>query len=227
MKYIFVDLEMQPIDRKYKAERAISLAEIIEIGAVMLDESYEETSTFKRYVKPEYSEHISNTIYELTGITDRYVSGCKSVKEELEAFAEWCLSFDDEITVYTWSENDLKQIRQEYLLKALTYSDALTTVIENMVDLQHEYDQAVGAKRQTGLSRALESVGIYFTGKMHDAMDDAYNTAEIFKAMSDRESFDHEVAMINSFREPHQTNSGSGTTLGDLLDFSKFVFGDA
>ena len=224
MKYVFVDLEMQPIDHKYKAERAISLAEIIEIGAVMLDESFEEVSTFKKYVKPEYSDHISRKIYELTGITDRYLSGCKSVKEELEAFAEWCLSFNDEITVYTWSDCDLKQIRKEYLLKALTYSDALTTVIDNMVDLQHEYDLAAGAQNHTGLSKALESVGIYFTGKMHDAIDDAYNTAEIFKAMSDRESFEREVAMINSYREPHQANSGSGTTLGDLLDFSMFVF---
>lgn len=45
MKKIFVDLEMNPI--RDKAARRICRSETIEIGAIMLDESNQEISSFK------------------------------------------------------------------------------------------------------------------------------------------------------------------------------------
>ena len=37
MKYIFLDLEMNPVNREFKEVRKCCSREIIEIGAVMLD----------------------------------------------------------------------------------------------------------------------------------------------------------------------------------------------
>lgn len=42
MKYIVVDLEMNPIQSKLKQERKICKNEIIQIGAVCLNEDYDE-----------------------------------------------------------------------------------------------------------------------------------------------------------------------------------------
>ena len=60
MRKIFVDLEMQPIHDKSK--RRICRSEVIEIGAVMLDDSGKETDSFKQNVKPVYSDRLSNKI---------------------------------------------------------------------------------------------------------------------------------------------------------------------
>ena len=42
MKYIVVDFEMNPVSRTYKEQKAICTNEIIQIGAVLLDENYQE-----------------------------------------------------------------------------------------------------------------------------------------------------------------------------------------
>ena len=219
MKYIFIDFEMQQLDKEFKFEKKICKQEIIEIGAIMLDESFCEIDSFKRYVKPQYSKHISRQIIELTGITDNYLFGCKKLETEMNAFAEWCLSYGDEITVYAWSENDLLQINHEFFLKGISLNLNMQKVIQNWRDLQVSYDSAVGAAKPTSLTRALESLGIYFEGHMHDAVDDSRNTATIFKELSDPEEFQKSIDYIKSFVS--DAHKSSGTTLGDLIDFSK------
>ena len=97
MKYVFVDFEMSIIGKEHKEQRKIWKQEIIEIGAIMMDETFSEIDSFKRYVKPEYARHISTTIYNLTGIDDYFLNGCKGIQEELDAFANWCLSSGDEV----------------------------------------------------------------------------------------------------------------------------------
>ncbi len=220
MKYVFVDFEMSIIGKNYKEQRKIWRQEIIEIGAVMLDESFSEVSSFKKYVKPEYARHISNTIYDLTGIDDHFLNGCNGIEEELSAFAEWCLSTGDEITIYAWSESDLTQIQKEYILKGIEPTDSLNKVIESWKDLQAEYDESVGSPAPTALHKALASIGVSFEGKMHDALDDARNTAKLFVEMSDPDEFKKTV----NYSHEYIDNDNRGTTLGDLFDFSKFGF---
>ena len=222
MVYIFVDFEMEKTDKRYKSERSFCRQEIIEIGAVMLNESFEEISTFKRYVKPAYIDHISRKITELTGITDNYLFGMKQVETELNAFADWCLSQGEDFKVYAWSENDLEQVENELLLKDIDITEAMTKVLSNWNDLQLEYDVAVGATKSTSLTKALESIGVYFNGRMHDALDDSRNTATIFKELSNPEEFQKSIAYIKSFYS--EDKKDSGTTIGDLIDFSKFNF---
>ena len=72
MIYVFVDFEMNMIDSEYKKEKKICKSEIIEIGAVKLDEDYNEIDSFKSYVKPAYGT-MASRIIKLTGITDDMV----------------------------------------------------------------------------------------------------------------------------------------------------------
>ena len=53
MKYIIVDLEMNPVSNEYPNERKVSRLETIQIGAVLLDEKYQEIGSFVTLVKPE------------------------------------------------------------------------------------------------------------------------------------------------------------------------------
>ena len=61
MKHIVIDLEMNKIARSSEA-RKICKSEIIEIGAVMLDENLQEIGNFRTYVKPEYNDKIAEEI---------------------------------------------------------------------------------------------------------------------------------------------------------------------
>ena len=61
MKHIVVDLEMNHLARDYKEERIICSMEVIEIGAVVLDEAYSEIGSFKTFVKPQYNDEINRT----------------------------------------------------------------------------------------------------------------------------------------------------------------------
>ena len=45
MNYIIVDFEMNPIAKEYIAEKQICRSEIIEIGAVIMDENYMDNNT--------------------------------------------------------------------------------------------------------------------------------------------------------------------------------------
>ena len=56
MKYVVVDFEMNPLPKKMKQVREICQQEIIEIGAVMLDDDWQEIDAYKSLVKPEYAD---------------------------------------------------------------------------------------------------------------------------------------------------------------------------
>ena len=72
MKYVVVDLEMNPVSREFRDVRRKMNEEVIEFGAVRLDENFEQEAEFQCYVAPAYGpikKHITN----LTGITQAMV----------------------------------------------------------------------------------------------------------------------------------------------------------
>ena len=54
MKHIVVDLEMNPVAKEHREIRRKLNGEIIEIGAVRLNENFEQEDEFQCYVCPEY-----------------------------------------------------------------------------------------------------------------------------------------------------------------------------
>ena len=66
MKHIVVDLEMNPVGKEYRDIRRKLNGEIIEIGAVRLNEDFVQEDEFQCYVCPEYGM-VKKHITELTG----------------------------------------------------------------------------------------------------------------------------------------------------------------
>ncbi|WP_027219110.1 3'-5' exonuclease [Butyrivibrio fibrisolvens] len=216
MKHIVVDLEMNTINHKSWA-RSICTSEIIEIGAVMLDENYKEISSFRTYVKPVYNDGITKKITKLTGITDEMVQNAPLFSEALKMFTSWCLGTGDDITIYAWSESDYDQIGGEMLLKEYEISDKEQVVLgRKWSDFQDEFDSHLGFERQVSLKMALDMAGVDFSGREHDALDDARNTAELLTIFNDKTLFDKTLKKIKEVMEP----KSFGSTLGDVFDFS-------
>lgn len=219
MKHIVVDLEMNNIRRK-SAARRICTMETIEIGAVMLDDDLREVAAFRTYVKPEYNNGIERKISRLTGITDEMVLNAPSFADALRMFTNWCQGTGDDVTVYSWSDSDYKQVMKEMLLKGYEISDEEKLIFEKeWSDFQHEFDTHMGFERQLSLSMALDMAGIEFAGREHDALDDARNTAELLQVFRDEDLFNTTLRKIKEYMEP----TAIGNTIGDLIDLSAFA----
>jgi len=199
MNHIILDLEMNTSPKESGAKN-----EIIEIGAVMLDDNYTEIGRFETYVCPEHGE-ITSIIHELTGITQKDVADAPKFKEAMEDFFKW--TDVGECTFYSWSNCDKKQFEHESELK--NYKDArMDKMLNNWVDIQVEYDKLVGTGHTVALGNALKSANIELIGKPHTAIGDAINTAELFKVIRDEKLVQERLGtLIEMFKHKELANS--------------------
>lgn len=217
MKHIFIDFEMNPVDKGFKKERRICAMEIIEIGAVMLDDDLREIGTFKKYIKPIYSSEIGERFTNLTGITTEMLQNEDHFPEALDTFVGWCVKNTDpeeEFSVYAWSETDLYQLEGEIEQKEIEISDDLDYIMDNWVDFQRKFGRIIGIKGQISLEKALDLSGLSFDGQAHDALCDARNTAMLFVHSEDDENFQKTREKILEALQPPKPMTVS---LGDLL----------
>lgn len=219
MRYVVVDLEMNKLDNQYTEEKKICNQEIIEIGAVMLDNGHQEISRFKTYVKPQYSEKIRDVITKLTGITTKMVKDAPVFEEAVKQFFGWCFSYDGECQVQAWSDSDLHQILAEIALKHYVINKEEQELIDNWMDFQNEYIVKLGLGRVVSLEKALNYAGIEFRGKQHDALDDAKNTADLFKIIRDSSLFEEHLHIVKEALE----SKPMVNTLGSMFDFAKIA----
>lgn len=214
MKHIIVDLEMNAIAKEHE-EKGSTHKEIIEIGAVMLDEQYNEIDTFMTYVKPELNTEIESRYEALTGITTAMVREAPVFAEAIRMFADWCVSYDKEIILYQWSENDRTQIISEMNIKKHTPTENEKLLTGTWIDFQKEFSRLLGLPKPVALEKAVDYAGVAFEGRQHDALYDARNTASLFIMSRDEEQFKKEMKYmmeaINSEKEE--------TFLGEMIDF--------
>ena len=217
MNYIIVDFEMNPVAIEYEEERQISRCEIIEIGAVVLDESFLILGEFKTLVKPQYNDCIYKRYETLTGISTQMVCSAPTFATAYEMFVNWCESYGSEYEIYAWSENDYNQLIAEMDLKGYTNKNMMRP-LDRWFDFQKEYTEILGLERIISLDKALNYAGIEFVGRMHDALWDAKNTAELFAIVRDEERRDAVLKTVMEVLKPKKNS-----TLGDLFDFGALM----
>ena len=109
MVHIFIDLEMNQVSWSDREASGLVKNEIIQIGAVKLNEQYRVIDTYEAFVKPMYSK-ICPICTRLTGITQEQADSGKTLPEALRDFAEWA---GNDACFYSWSDNDSRQLRHE------------------------------------------------------------------------------------------------------------------
>ena len=208
MAWVFMDLEMKPVDKQFRRERDICRQEVIEFGAVKLGEDMTETDSFRALVKPALGE-IPPRYAQLTGITNDMVAEAPDFETVLGQFAAWC---EDAETVYAWSGSDLDQLRGEVKMKGIDFP--LEALAGKWADFQKIFTRAVGLKRELSLEQAVHIANIDFTGHQHDALWDARNTPELFRIYRDEGRFN---AVIGPLREAVNPKKQTSFTLADAL----------
>ena len=219
MKYIIIDFEMNNISKEYKEERKLCGREIIQIGAIALDEQYQEAGSFMTLVKPQYNDVIIHHIEKLTGITTKMVENAPNFEAALHLFFEWCCSLGDAFQIHQWSESDECQLNSEIALKKILLSDAEKNIVYGWKDFQREFGDKIGLSDPVSLKNAIMYSGVDNVGYYHDALYDARNTAKLFGIVCNPISCKKALDLVIQALNPTPVKS----TLGDLFNFDSLV----
>ena len=208
MKHVVVDLEMNPVSREFREVRRKLNEEVIEIGAVRLDENFQQEAEFQCYVKPEYGP-IKKHITSLTGITQAMVADKKTYAACFQDFGDWV--GEEETKIYSWSMSDIKQLRSECRYKLPDFD--IGWLNARWVDLQQEFDDRLGLHNSLALKHALGAMDHKFEGTQHTALADAINTSAILTLMQDDAKFKETMKPVLEILQPKDDLASS---IGDL-----------
>ncbi len=186
MTYTILDLEW---DSTYYVPEKRFINQILQIGAVKLDESFNITDTFEQTVKSSISKKVSGRFSELTGITSEDMQNGIPLEEAVKKYNDWLSP--DTVTM-TWSNSDLYTVVQneKALLSGIRFK------IEKYVDLQSFIQNEIrllgfAVNSQISLSDAAEKLGVDISGfDMHTAKDDSLVCAALLKKYYNKERFE-------------------------------------
>lgn len=177
-QHIILDLEMNPVAKENKEVRRTLKREIIEIGAVKLNQKHEVVDRFRCLVKPQYNTRITSFITNLTGICTADISDAMVFEAAMYEFEKW-IGYAEKTRIYSWSDSDLKQIQDECAYKAVNVPDNM----KRWIDFQAVYPRIMGFEHdecQLALHTAAEHFGISMDKKhSHSALYDAEVTTEL------------------------------------------------
>lgn len=178
MNYIVFDLEwnQSPAGKKY-ANSKIPF-EIIEIGAVKLNEERKIVDRFQCLIKPQVYNWIHENIHEVIHVNYRDLRRGKTFSQAVEEFFKWC---GEEYAFFTWGNQDLTELQRN--MKFYNILELLPGPVK-YYDLQkiasNYYDD--GTLRRA-LEYMVDKCGIEKKKGFHRALSDAYYTAEILKKL--------------------------------------------
>lgn len=156
--------------------------EIIQIGAVKLNDTLDIIDTANFLIKPTIYTRIHPYVEKITGINMEMLENQKTFPEAYKDFVEFSNSSKDKI-LGVWGSSDIKAlfrnithykiIEKPFIIK---YID-----IQNITASYLKYNKGV----KIGLKNAVEMLNIPINNKFHDAYYDAIYTSEVFKIIAD------------------------------------------
>lgn len=172
MNYIIFDLEWNQCgsDSEILTDPVCLPGEIIEIGAVKLDDSFQKVDELRLYIKPQYYQKLHRRIVTLTGIRDQILAEQGlSFPEAYEKFQAFC---GEEYSFMTWSTSDLPILVDNMLLHGIDVSN-----LPDTYDLQRIFCREIMRfSRRMSLDDALKVLNEK-GDTAHDALNDSRNTA--------------------------------------------------
>ncbi len=182
MNYIVVDFEWNQTSYGKGSENRKIPFEIIEIGAVKLNEKRKEVDRFSRTIRPKVYKKLHYITKELTGITQEELNVSDPFTYVLVDFMLWC---GKDYTFCTWGNMDLVELQRN--MKYYGLLDLLKGPVKyyNVQKLFRElcaHDTAAAS-----LETAVDYFELPKSEDFHRAVNDAAYTAEIFRRV-DREA---------------------------------------
>lgn len=194
MHYIVYDLEFNQVSPTYKK----CPFEIIQIGAVKLDEHLQTLECFNRLIKPTIYTEMNPFISKLTSITMEQLIQEASFVDVFSSFQLFLETKDNVLCV--WGTSDLKELFRNLIYHQLSPH----TVPKQYINIQPYTAQYFNFpnKMLLSLKNAIDFLNISTNKSFHDALNDAYYTAEIFKKLSNSLQMTPELYNPDSLSRP-------------------------
>ena len=192
MYYIIMDLEW---NNSYMKSTQKFINEIIEIGAVKLDEQLQVVDTFSELVKPVVSKKLRSRIKNLTHITNEEIGMGKPFSEVIKRFKKWV---GNDAIVMTWGDTDIRTMLTNF--KCFLKKDSID-FISQYADLQRYCQCFINMEnvQQAGLSYAAECLDIDAEKYPHHrALDDSLLSAECFKKVYNQEKLNEFIKLCDA-----------------------------
>ncbi len=182
MDYIVLDLEWnQPMSYNSSAYKSVGgklLFEMIQIGAVKVNEQLQVVDSFSQLIQPQHYIRLHPRISRITHITQDDLADAPQFNEAVAAFASWC---GEDYVLLTWGCDDISVLNQN-----MTFFKC-ETQLPKFYDAQQLFGEETGnPKERKGLKAAMEQLEIVPDEEampFHNAVNDAYYTALVFAKM--------------------------------------------
>ena len=180
MEYVVFDLEFnqgfdKTLNKTVSNERCPF--EIIQIGAIKLDSHFNIIDTFNSYVKPQLYKSIHPFVGKMTGIKIEDVKDAPTFSQVYKDFKKFVSSKKNTV-LCVWGTGDLKE-----LFRNITYYDLpYKSLTKSYINIQHYasryFDNPAG--KSIGLQNAIQILNLEQDKSYHNALNDAYYTAQVF-----------------------------------------------
>jgi len=148
--------------------------EIIEIGAVKVNEYGEVTDVFSKFVKPLVNPVLSDFCKKLTSITQQDIDKAKMYPYVCQDFMDW-IDLEEDYCLVSWGKYDKEQLRADCMLHKMEYD-----WLDYHCNLKAAYKILKRETHEQGLKKVVKNEGFEFTGIHHRAISDAENMAKVF-----------------------------------------------
>lgn len=155
--------------------------EIIEVGAIIHDENWEERGRYQAFIRPVKHPILTDFCKELTTINQSDVDNAEVFEVVIPEFQKWVDSIvgRNEYTFFSWGgfdKNILKRQCDELNVKGIK-------MIHHHVNAKQLFADKNNLNRACGVWKALKMKNMQFEGTQHRAFSDAYNIARLIKTV--------------------------------------------
>ena len=221
MYYITLDLEWNQAyaQKALAVQRRLSCrlrGEVIQIGAVKLDSRMNICGSYQIIVKPQYFKKLHRHVSELTGITQEQMDEGTPLPEAAERFKKWC---GKDFVFLTWGPDDIPMLKENF-----NVHDIPSGWLDKVYDLQVIFNrQTEDSTKQRSLEYAMEHFGLEQHLPAHDALNDAYFTALVAKALDTPEGVRTYSSVRGEFLEDSVIGDADAgddgyVTISEMLD---------
>ncbi|MBR4669625.1 MAG: exonuclease domain-containing protein [Butyrivibrio sp.] len=179
--YIIFDLEWNQGEAPVTVDGKTLSFEIVEIGAVKLNEEKKKVGEFSRLIKPQIHKQMHKITGKLIHLTMEDLEDGVSFQEAASDFLEWC---GEDPKFCSWGPLDLTEFQRnlDFFGMPLLSDRPLA-----FYDVQKLYSLAYDDGRtRISLESAVEELGLMSDIPFHRALSDAIYTAEIFKGFGEK-----------------------------------------
>ena len=182
MTGLILDLEWNGAPR---AETGVYYNEIIEIGAVKVDDAMRITGEFHAVVRPTVNRRLTHIVKKLTSITQRELAEGERFVDALNRLTAF--AGEQPVALLTWSNTDLSVLMENLAASELGERIPFASYY---ADVQPYCQQKLGlsAAQQVSLEKACEA-GEIPPAEWHRALDDSRQTALLLQKVFDPRDF--------------------------------------